>query len=115
MTRPIRFLTMLAVVTSFAVLALTAGTTSARAMASCGIVNASGHAWIVVAKNVSCTRAKQVTRAFAARTSRLHSGQSVVVTTSLLPGFHCVLASKGKPGGSCATAGAAKSVLWLVA
>ena len=74
--------------------------------------SAAGHTWIVVAKGVSCTSAKNVTRALAARTAALHAGQKHTVT-SPLAGFTCVIASRGKPAGSCATAGAAKSIVWL--
>ena len=95
--------------------AVTSGATAARASTSCGIVSASGRAWIIVAKNVPCAKAKAVTRSFAARTAALRAGQHRVVTTPLLPGFKCVLASQGKPGGSCSTAGARKSILWLSA
>jgi hypothetical protein len=91
------------------------GATAAHASTSCGIVSASGRAWIVVAKNVPCAKAKAVTRGFAARTAALRAGQQRVVTTSLLPGFTCLLVRHGKPGGSCSTAGARKSVLWLSA
>ena len=91
------------------------GATAAHASTSCGIVSASGHAWIIVAKNVPCAKAKAVTRSFAARTAALRAGQQRVVTTSLLPGFTCLLVRHGKPGGSCSTAGARKSVLWLSA
>lgn len=115
MTGSNRFLTRLAVVWALALLAATAGATSARAMTSCGVVNAAGHPWIVVAKGVSCTTAKRVTRGLAARTAAVRSGQTVRVTSPLLHGFTCVLASHGKPGGSCSTAGATRSVLWLVA
>ncbi|HEY7207824.1 MAG TPA: hypothetical protein VH416_06240 [Gaiellaceae bacterium] len=93
-----------------------AGTTTARAgvKGSCGLVTAAGHAWIVVAKGVPCSTAKRVTRGLAARTAGVPSGHHVTVS-SPLHGFHCVLASRGKPGGSCATPGAARSVLWIVA
>jgi hypothetical protein len=106
---------MLALCAALLVLALAAGASNARASASCGIFSAAGHQWIIVTKGVSCTKAKQVVRSLAARTARLRNGQSVIVHTPLLSGFTCVLASKGKPGGSCSTAGAAKSILWLVA
>lgn len=105
--------TSLATVLAVAVLASSAA--AARASTGCGIVNASGRAWIVVTKNVPCAKAKAVTRAFATRTAALRTGQRRTVTTTLLPGFKCVLASMGKPGGSCSTAGARKSVLWLSA
>ena len=111
----LRKLMPMLVVAALAALGLTSGTSAAPASTGCGIVSASGHAWIVVAKSVTCPEAKSVTRAFAPRTAALHSGQRRLVTTTLLPGFHCVLASQGKPGGSCSTAGAAKSVLWIVA
>ena len=103
------------VVAALAALALTTGASAASTSTSCGIVSASGRAWIVVAKSVTCPKAKSVTRSFATRTAALRAGQRRVVTTTLLPGFHCVLASQGKPGGSCSTAGATKSVLWIVA
>ena len=109
-----RMLTALVIAALLSLFAMTAGTTRASAATSCGVVTASGHAWIVVAKGVTCTTAKSVTRRLAARTAALHSGQKVTVT-GVLRGFTCVLASMGKPGGSCATAGAAKSILWLVA
>ena len=108
-TSPVR----LGVVAALAGLALAAGTAPARAASGCGIVAAAGHTWIVVAKGVPCATAKRVTRALAARTSRVRTGQRVVTTSPLLRGFTCVLASQGKPGGSCATAGAARSVLWI--
>jgi cytochrome bd-type quinol oxidase subunit 2 len=115
MTVPRRFLTMIALIGALALLAATSGATSARAASrSCGIVTASGLAWIVVAKNVTCTTAKSVTRRLAARTAAVRSGQTVIVA-SPLSGFHCVLARQGRPGGSCATAGARKSILWLSA
>jgi hypothetical protein len=114
MARATRSLTVLFIAALFAALAMTAGTTSARAISSCGIVPASGHAWIVVAKGVSCTTAKSVTRRFAARTAALRNNQRVVVA-SPLHGFTCVLSRHVKPGGSCATPGAVKSILWLSA
>lgn len=103
------------VVVALAALALTSGAAAGPASTSCGILSASGHTWIVVAKSVTCAKAKSVTRSLATRTAALHAGQRRVVTTTLLPGFHCVLASQGKPGGSCSTAGAARSVLWISA
>jgi hypothetical protein len=106
---------VLALCAALLALALTAGATNARASASCGIFSASGHQWIVVTKGVSCAKAKQVVASLASRTARLRNGQSIIVHTPLLNGFTCVLASKGKPGGSCSTAGAAKSILWLIA
>jgi hypothetical protein len=96
------------------VLAVTAAAATARAAGSCGVVTASGHPWIVVANGVSCSTATRAVRGLAARTAALRAGQRVVVR-SPLRGFTCVLASRGKPGGSCATAGAAKSVLWIAA
>ena len=108
-------LTTLLVAAFLSLVATTAGTTRAQAASSCGVLTASGHTWIVVAKGVTCAKAKNVTRSFAARTAAVRSGQTVIVTSPLLPGFHCVLSSRGKPGGSCATAGAARSILWLVA
>jgi hypothetical protein len=110
-----RYLAGFAVVAALAVSAATLGASSAKAQASCGIITASGHAWIIVAKGVPCTTAKNVTRSLASATAGLHSGARRTVTTPLLHGFLCVLASEGKPGGSCSTAGAAKSVLWIVA
>ena len=77
-------------------------------------MTASGRAWIIVAKGVSCTSAKSVVRRLAARTAAVHAGQHVTVA-SPLRGYTSVLASQGKPGGSCSTPGAARSVLWLVA
>jgi hypothetical protein len=77
-------------------------------------LTASGHAWIVVAKGVSCASAKSVVRRLAARTAAVHAGQHVIVT-SPLRGFTCVLSSQGHPGGSCSTTGAARSILWIVA
>ena len=43
---------------------------------------------------------KRVVQGFAARTASVHAGGSTVSVASPLPGFHCVLASHGKPGGS---------------
>jgi hypothetical protein len=114
MLRSSRLVPML-VVAALSALALASGSSAAPASTSCGIMSASGHTWIVVAKSVTCTKAKSVTRGLAARTAALRAGQRRVVTTALLPGFHCVLASQGKPGGSCSTAGATKSVLWIAA
>ena len=74
---------------------------------------ASGHAWIIVAKSVPCATAKNVTRRFATATAALQSGARRTLTTRLLHGFVCVLASQGRPGGSCSTAAAANSVLWI--
>jgi hypothetical protein len=107
-------LAVLALGAALLALALTAGASTARASASCGFITAAGHPWIIVVKGVSCASAKRVVRGFAARTARLRSGQTIVVH-SPLAGFTCVLASKGKPGGSCSTAGAGKSILWLAA
>jgi len=97
-----------------ALLALTAGTARAATTGGCGIVSAAGHSWIVVAKGVPCSRADQVVRGFASRTAHVRSGATVVVA-SPLGGFHCILASHGRPGGSCATPGAVKNVVWLAA
>ena len=100
---------------ALAVSAAATGASGARTSTSCGILTASGHAWIIVAKSVPCATAKNVTRSFATATAALHSGARRTVTTPLLHGFVCVLASQGKPGGSCSTAGAARSVLWIEA
>jgi hypothetical protein len=113
MTRTTRHVTLLVVTVAVALLALTAGVSNSRASTSCGIVVAAGHPWIIVSKVVPCSKAKAVTRPFAARTNALHTGGRAVVHTALLPGFTCVPASQGKSGGSCSTAGAGKSVLWL--
>jgi hypothetical protein len=113
MRRSSRHVSLFVAVAAAALLALTAGVADGRASTSCGIVVATGHPWIIVSKAVPCSKAKTVVRSFAVRTNRLHTGQRAVVHTALLPGFTCVLASQGKPGGSCATAGAAKSILWL--
>jgi hypothetical protein len=110
-----RYLAGFALVAVLAVSAATLGASSAKAQTSCGILTASGRAWIIVAKGVPCATAKNVTRSFASATAALHAGARRTVTTPLLHGFVCVLASEGKPGGSCSTAGAARSVLWLVA
>lgn len=110
-----RYLAGLAAVGALAVSAAAIGANGAKASTSCGILTASGHAWIIVAKSVPCATAKNVTRSFATATAALHSGARRTVTTRLLHGFVCVLASQGKPGGSCSTAGAAKSVLWIEA
>jgi hypothetical protein len=107
-------LARLAVCVALSLLALTAAATGARAASSCGIVTAAGHTWIVVTKGVPCSTATRVTRALAARTAAVRSGQKVTVR-SPLGGFTCVLASRGKPAGSCATAGAAKSIVWIAA
>jgi hypothetical protein len=113
MGRSARHATPLLAVAAAALLALTAGVSNGKASTSCGIVVAAGHPWIIVSKAVPCSKAKSVTRSFAARTNALHTGGRAIVHTALLPGFTCVLASQGKPGGSCATAGAVKSILWL--
>jgi hypothetical protein len=97
-----------------ALLALTAGTARAGTTGGCGIVSAAGHSWIVVAKGIPCSRATQVVRGFASRTAHVPSGATVIVA-SPLSGFHCILASHGRPGGSCATPGAAKNLVWLAA
>jgi hypothetical protein len=97
-----------------ALAALAGGAASAHAASSCGIVTAAGHPFIVVAKGITCPSATGVVRALAARTAAVRTGQRLVVH-SPLRGFTCVLASQGKPGGSCSTAGAAKSVLWIIA
>ena len=115
LARARKALVILAVTAALLAGVAASGATAARASTSCGIVSASGRAWIIVAKNVPCAKAKAVVRSFAARTAALRAGQRRVVTTSLLPGFTCVLASQGKPGGSCSTARARKSVLWLSA
>ena len=109
-----RFLAVLAISALFALAAMATGATAATGSQSCGIVHAADHTWIVVSKGVTCTSAKNVTRALAARTAALHAGQKRTVH-SPLAGFYCVLASQGKPGGSCATPGAARSVLWISA
>jgi hypothetical protein len=113
MNRSIRLVALLVVAAASVLLALTAGVSSSRASTSCGIVMAAGHPWIIVAKSVPCAKAKSVTSSFAARTNALHTGQRRTVRSPLLPGFVCVLASQGKPGGSCSVAGATKSILWL--
>ncbi len=112
MTGSTRFLATLATGALLALAAMTGGATAAPTSTSCGIVAAAGHAWIVVSKGVPCTSAKSAVRALAARTAALHAGQSRVVH-SPLAGFTCLIASRGKPGGSCSTAGAARSILWL--
>lgn len=109
-----RCLAKLGVCVALSLLAVTAGAVSARAAASCGIVTAAGHPWIVVAQGVPCSTAKRVVQGFAARTAALRTGASLTVS-SPLHGFHCLLASHGKPGGSCATPGATRSLLWMVA
>ena len=97
----IRHLAATSAVAALTAFALTAGAGAAtRGQQSCGVVSAAGHGWIVVAKNVPCPTAARVVRGFAARTARLHAGARQVVT-SPLAGFTCLLASQGKPGGSC--------------
>ena len=113
MNRSTRLVASLVIAAASVLLALTAGVSSGRASTSCGIVMAAGHPWIIVAKSVPCSKAKSVTSSFAAQTNALHTGQRKTVRTSMLPGFVCVLASQGKPGGSCAVAGATRSILWL--
>jgi len=103
-----------AIVTALSVLAGTVGSVQAHAATSCGIVTAAGHPWIVVANGLTCSTAKRVVQGFAARTAAVRSGTTLTVS-SPLRGFHCVLASRGKPGGSCANAGATKNLVWLVA
>ena len=90
---------MLSLCATLLALALTAGAATARASSSCGLLTAAGHSWIIVAKGVSCSSAKRLVRGFATRTARLRSGQTVVVH-NVPGGFTCVLASRGKPGGS---------------
>lgn len=114
MTRSTTFPAALMVATTLSLLAMSAGATTARASTGCGVVTSAGHVWIVVAKAVPCSTAKRVTRGFAVRTAAMRSGQKRIVA-SPLHGFTCLLASQGKPGGSCSTAGATKSILWLVA
>jgi hypothetical protein len=109
-----RCLARLATCAALCALAATTGAATARASASCGVVTAAAHPWIVVAKSVSCTSAKSMVRHFAARTAALRAGESIKLAGTL-PGFVCVLASHGKPGGSCSTAGGVRSVLWLSA
>jgi hypothetical protein len=109
-----KFLAKFAVGVTLSLLAVTAGAASAQAATSCGIVTAAGHPWIVVTRGVPCSTAKRVVQGLAARTAALRTGASVTVS-SPLRGFHCVLASHGKPGGSCATPGATKNLLWIVA
>ena len=109
-----KFLAKFAVGVTLSLLALTTGAASAQAATSCGVVTAAGHPWIVVAKAVPCSTARHVVQGLAARTAALRTGATVTVS-SPLRGFYCVLASHGKPGGSCATPGAAKSLLWIVA
>ncbi len=104
----------LALVATLGLLAATAGSGTARAAAGCGVFTAAGHPWIVVANGVSCAQAKQVVRKLAAKTVALRSGTTSVVP-SPLRGFVCLLSNRAKPGGSCSTAGAAKSILWLSA
>jgi hypothetical protein len=111
MKRSIRIAALLVVAGASVLLA--GGVSNARASTSCGIVMAAGHPWIVVAKSVPCSKAKSVTSSFASQTNALHTGQQRVVHTSALPGFSCLIASRGKPGGSCAVAGATRSILWL--
>jgi len=113
MNRSTRLGAALVIAAASVLLALTAGVSSGKASTSCGIVMAAGHPWIIVAKSVPCSKAKSVTSSFAAQTNALHTGQRKTVRTSMLPGFVCVLASQGKPGGSCAVAGATRSILWL--
>ena len=105
----------LAVIATLAGVALTAGVSTASASSSCGVYVAGGKGWIIVVKSVTCTKAKAVVRSFAPRNVALHSGQRRIVTTPLLPQFTCVLANRGKPAGSCSTAGAARSIVWIVA
>ena len=113
MNRSTRLGAALVIAAASVLLALTAGVSSGKASTSCGIVMAAGHPWIIVAKSVPCSKAKSVTSSFATQTNALHSGQQKVVHTSMLPGFTCLIASRGKPGGSCSVAGATRSVLWL--
>ena len=115
LARARKALVILAVTAALLAGVAASGATAARASTSCGIVSASGRARNIVAMNVPCAKAEAVTRSFAARTAALRAGQRRVVTTPLLPGFTCVLASQGKRGGSCSTARARKSVLWLSA
>ena len=98
-----------------AVVATAAFTVSAGAATSCGIVSAAGHKWILVATGVPCSTAKRFPQRLGARTAALHAGASATVRSPVSGGFVCVLSSHGKPGGSCATAGAHKQVLWIAA
>ena len=109
-----RWLALLATAAAGSVLAATAGAASAQSAGSCGILTAAGHPWIVVAKGVPCSTVNRVVRGFAARTAALHNGQNANVH-SPLKGFHCVIASHGKPSGSCSNVGATKNFVWLVA
>ena len=95
-------------------LVLTGGAAAARAAGSCGIVTAAGKPWIVVAKGVPCPTAIRVVRALARRTAALRPGQKVVVRSPLRD-FTCVISSHGKAAGSCAGAGALRSIIWLAA
>ena len=103
----------IATTVTVALIALSGGAMTAQASASCGIYTAAGHGWIVVVKGVTCPSAKAVVRGLAARTAAVRAGGSVTVA-SPLAGFTCVLASRGKPGGSCSTPGATRSILWIV-
>jgi hypothetical protein len=114
--RPARAFAVLVVASVLCIALLGARVAPASAaQRSCGILVAAHHSWIVVAKNVTCAKAKAVTRALATRTAAIRRGQRVTVHTSLLPGYTCVLASQGKPAGSCSIAGATKMVVWLTA
>lgn len=90
------------------------GTAKAATAGSCGLFTAAHKQWIVVAKGVPCTTATGVVRQLGARTAAVHAGASLTVP-SPLRGFTCVVASHGHPAGSCATPGAAKSIVWIAA
>jgi hypothetical protein len=107
-----RLVTTLALVAGLA--AFAGGTAKAATAGSCGLFTAAHKQWIVVAKGVSCATATGVVQQLGARTAAVHPGANVTVP-SPLRGFTCVVASNGHPAGSCATPGAAKSIVWIIA
>src|SRR5262249_2815722 len=103
-----------ALTVTVALSALAGGVARARTAGSCGVVSAAHHQWIVVANGISCPGATGVVQHFATRTAALANGAKVTVS-SPLRGYTCALASHGHPAGSCATPGAAKSIVWIIA
>lgn len=110
------------VVMTLAVLVLAAGAllgsgpasaAPSAATGSCGVLRASGHAWIVVTKGLSCVSGLRAVRALAARTAGLHAGQ-VTRVSSPLSGYTCLLRNVAKPSGACVKT-TAHTVVWLIA
>ena len=84
-------LAKIAIVAALSIASLGAGSTSAQAASSCGILNASGRTWIIVVKAVPCPTAKTIVRRYAARTAALRSGQRIVVSNPPAGGFETTI------------------------